>query len=190
MRFTWEKIYSTENNKLTIGYKMLLCLGLVLLTAGNIQPRFRLVNRAVLSREPHGFVLWTTRAFTRSALAVHACQCAYGFRRYCTLKEVSLPNMKDFQKLEKLEALYGYGGCHLRIRDICMEFDLLVVTARLLCNETTKLGRLANFYVIFLSMGFISSYDAYWTMCKLGPSPFMNFETGNSKGLGNLQVCR
>ena len=52
-----KKIYSTENNKLTIGYKMLLCLGLVLLTAGNIQPRFRLVNRAVLSHEPHGFIL-------------------------------------------------------------------------------------------------------------------------------------
>ena len=51
-----KKIYSTENNKLTIGYEMLLCLGLVLLTAGNIQPRFRLVNRAVSSREPHGFV--------------------------------------------------------------------------------------------------------------------------------------
>ena len=51
-----KKIYSTENNKITIGYKMLLCLGLVLLTAGNIQPRFRLVKRAVSSREPHGFV--------------------------------------------------------------------------------------------------------------------------------------
>ena len=51
-----KKIYSTENNKLTIGYKMLLCLGFVLLTAGNIQPRFRLVNRAVSSRESHGFV--------------------------------------------------------------------------------------------------------------------------------------
>ena len=33
---------------------MLLCLGLVLLTAGNIQPRFRLVNRAVSSRGPRG----------------------------------------------------------------------------------------------------------------------------------------
>ena len=51
-----KKIYSTENNRITIGYKMLLCRGLVLLTAVNIQPRFRLVNRAVSSREPHGFV--------------------------------------------------------------------------------------------------------------------------------------
>ena len=50
-----KKIYSTENNKLTIGYMMLVYLGLFL-TAGNIQPRFRLVNRAVSSREPHGFV--------------------------------------------------------------------------------------------------------------------------------------
>ena len=40
-----------ENNKITIGYKILLCLGLVLLTARNIQPRFRLLNRAVSSRE-------------------------------------------------------------------------------------------------------------------------------------------
>ena len=47
-----KKSISTENNKLTIGYKMLLCLGLVLLTAGNIQPRFRLVNRTVSSRKP------------------------------------------------------------------------------------------------------------------------------------------
>ena len=31
-----KKIFSTENNEITIGYKMLLCLGLVLLTAGNI----------------------------------------------------------------------------------------------------------------------------------------------------------
>ena len=51
-----KKIYSSENNKITIGYKMLLCLGLVLLTTGNIQPRFRLVNRAVSSHKPHGFV--------------------------------------------------------------------------------------------------------------------------------------
>ena len=51
-----KKIYSTENNRITIGYKMLLCRGLVLLTAVNIEPRFRLVNRAVSSREPHGFV--------------------------------------------------------------------------------------------------------------------------------------
>ena len=51
-----KKIYSTENKKITIGYKMLLCLGLVLLTVGNIQPRFPLVNRAVSSRELRGFV--------------------------------------------------------------------------------------------------------------------------------------
>ena len=48
---------------------MLLCRGLILLTAVNIQPRFRLVNRTVSSHEP-------ARAFTRSALVVHACQCA------------------------------------------------------------------------------------------------------------------
>ena len=48
-----KKIYSTENNRITIGYKMLLFRGLVLLTAVNIEPRFRLVNRTVSSREPH-----------------------------------------------------------------------------------------------------------------------------------------
>ena len=61
-----KKIYSTENNKITIGYKMLLCRDLVLLTAGNIQPRYRLVNRTVSSREPRGpsrvLPLWFTRA--------------------------------------------------------------------------------------------------------------------------------
>ena len=29
---------------------------------------------------------------------------------------------EGFQKIEKLETLYGLGGRHLRIRDICMEF--------------------------------------------------------------------
>ena len=43
-----KKIYSTENNRITIGYKMLLCRGLVLLTAVNSQSRFRLVNRVGL----------------------------------------------------------------------------------------------------------------------------------------------
>ena len=29
---------------------------------------------------------------------------------------------KGFQKSKTLETLYGFGGRHLRIRDICMEF--------------------------------------------------------------------
>ena len=37
--------------------------------------------------------------------------------------------------------------------------DLWQGTAWLLCNETTKLGKLTNFSVIFLVIGFISSYD-------------------------------
>ena len=41
------------------------------------------------------------------------------------------------------------------------------------------LGKLTNFYVIFLAMRFISSNDAIWIMCKLGPSSIMNFGTGN-----------
>ena len=49
-----KKIYSMENNKITIGDKVLLCQGLVLLTAVNFQPRFHLVNRAVSSHEPRG----------------------------------------------------------------------------------------------------------------------------------------
>ena len=61
-----KKIYSTENNNLTIGYKMLLCLGLVLLTAGNIQPRFPLVNRTVSSREPRGPSRVLPLRFTRA----------------------------------------------------------------------------------------------------------------------------
>ena len=32
----------------------------------------------------------------------------------------------------------------------------------------TKLGKLTNFYVTVLAMGFISSYDAIWTMRKRG----------------------
>ena len=31
-------------------------------------------------------------------------------------------HVEGFQKAKKLETLYGYGGSHLRIRDICMEF--------------------------------------------------------------------
>ena len=31
-------------------------------------------------------------------------------------------HVEGFQKSEKIETLYGFGGCHLRIIDICMEF--------------------------------------------------------------------
>ena len=51
-----------------------LCLGLILLTAGNIHPRFRLVNHV-------GF---------------HACQCAYGFRRYCTSRVTRIVPSTNF----------------------------------------------------------------------------------------------
>ena len=47
-------------------------------------------------------------------------------------------------------------------------------------RNTTKLGKITNFHVIFLPIGFTSSYDAIWTMCKLGPGPLMNFGTGNT----------
>ena len=45
---------------------MLLCRGLVLLTAVNIQPRFRLVNRTVSSREPRGPSRALPLRFTRA----------------------------------------------------------------------------------------------------------------------------
>ena len=44
-----KKIYSTENNGITVDYKMLLCRGLVLLTEVNFQPRFNLVPLAGLN---------------------------------------------------------------------------------------------------------------------------------------------
>ena len=56
-------------------------------------------------------------------------------------------------------------------RVICMEFGW-PLTGHSLVNtqwNITKLGELTNCYVIFLVMGFISSYDTIWTMCKLGP---------------------
>ena len=49
-----KKIYSMENNTITIGYKMPLCQGLALLTTVNFHPRFCLVNCTVLSCSSHG----------------------------------------------------------------------------------------------------------------------------------------
>ena len=45
---------------------MLLCRGLVLLTAVNIQPRFHLMNHAVLSHEPRGPSCVLPLRFTRA----------------------------------------------------------------------------------------------------------------------------
>ena len=81
----------------------------------------------------------------------------------------------------KLETLYTFWGRHLRIKDICNEFGRPLTGHSLVTTQwnMTKLGKLTNLYVIFLAVGFISSHDAIWTLCKLEPSPFMNFGTGN-----------
>ena len=57
-------------------------------------------------------------------------------------------HVEGFQKSEKLETLHGFWGP--------LTGHSLVTTQ---CN-ITKLGILTNFYVIFVVVGFISSYDA------------------------------
>ena len=67
-------------------------------------------------------------------------------------------HVEGFQKSEKLETLYGFGGRHLGIRDICMEFGRHLTAHSLVtmqCN-ITKLGKLTHFYAPFLVMGLIS----------------------------------
>lgn len=48
------------------------------------------MNCVVSSHEPHGFVSFLSQAFTHFVLTVHACQCAYGFKWYCTTNDIQV----------------------------------------------------------------------------------------------------
>ena len=72
-------------------------------------------------------------------------------------------HVEGFQKSEKIETLYGFGGPYLRIRKshlygIWATFDRS--QPGYYTMKHSKLGKLTNFYVIFLVMEFIFSYDA------------------------------
>ena len=66
-------------------------------------------------------------------------------------------HVQGFQNSEKLETLYGFGGRHLRIKDICMEIGRLKTGRTLVTTQkdTTQLGKLI--FMRFLAMGFFSS---------------------------------
>ena len=62
-------------------------------------------------------------------------------------------HVKGFQNSEKLESLYGFGRCHLT------EFFFATFDRSQPVENITKLGKRTNLHVIFLAMGFISSFD-------------------------------
>ena len=148
-----KKKYSTEN-KITIRFKMLLCQGLVLLTTVNFRPRFP-------SRQPHGFVLFLRWAFLRSALAVYACQCAYGFRRYCNNtvcffnKNFLLRENSNATVASKGHTLFPLLSFHLRLScNLLLSCDFPATLLRLICNfPATCLQLICDVPATFLRLG-------------------------------------
>ena len=77
--------------------------------------------------------------------------------------------------------MYGFGGRHLKIRDVCMDLEpcFKVHNLAVIQLKNTKLGQMTNFKVVFHMVVLLYKFD------KIGNSTqsLLNLKVANYKGL-------
>ena len=73
--------------------------------------------------------------------------------------------------------LYGFGGCHLKIRDVCMDLEPCFKVHNLVVIQlnNTKLGQMTNLNVIFYKVCQFINCIKFSTH----PSPLLNLKVAN-----------
>ena len=83
---------------------------------------------------------------------------------------------------ETIESSYGFGGCHFKIRDVCMELEPCFEVHNLVIQpNNTKLGQMTTLGVV---LHMIVSIYKFATR----PSLLLNLKVANNKPLIAIQI--
>ena len=96
------------------------------------------------------------------------------------LKIMIFINFQVYHRNEKhFESSYGLGGCHLKIRDICMDFEQCFKVHNLVVVQlkNTKLGQMTNLNMIFYMVVWCQFIN--WIKFATRPSPLLDFKVAN-----------
>ena len=105
------------------------------------------------------------------------------------LKITIFINFLVYHRNEKnFESLYGFGGRHLKIRDVCMDLEPCFKVHNLVVIQLNnpKLGRMTNFKVVFHGLLVVLFYRINLIKLATRPSPLLNLKVANGFKMAHL----